>query len=205
MNTKEIIEEFKEVVEGIEILYCDCIWAFHGNRESVENLEKSDETSKTNILEWLKSNGIKPNTNPSDFLDTPFPFNYGATDNEESRRTKSFTFRDFKERNSQGGENFRFIGNMCIVQVYEYWENHYRREIAHSQRKIKNDLKLGIFGDLRKLRQAILHRRGIATRGVANAEILKWFKEDEILYFDTEKIKCIFKLVFQELDTIVDI
>ncbi len=203
MSTVEIIKEFREILENIEILYNDCVWGFHGNRESIENLENTDEASKIEMLVFLRSSGIVPIPNPIEFLDHPAPYNYGAINGAESRRTKHFTLRKFKLRNSSGGENYRFVGNMCVVQVFEYWENHYRNKIAISQNKKKDDIQIDVFDDLRHLRQAILHHKGIATKKVAKASILKWFKDADTIYFQPENIKEIFNLVFQELDLIV--
>jgi hypothetical protein len=51
--------------------------------------------------------------------------------------------------------------NMSIVMMYAYWEDHYREKIAHAiGLKDKNDVKIEIMGDLRILRNSIVHNGG---------------------------------------------
>jgi|GEM_PF-4481591 len=40
------------------------------------------------------------------------------------------TQAEFKQRNSLYGNNYRFIGNMALIAIYEYWENSCRNLIA---------------------------------------------------------------------------
>ena len=42
----------------------------------------------------------------------------------------STTQGELKRRNLPGGPNDVFIGNMCLVGLYTYWEDHYRAKVA---------------------------------------------------------------------------
>jgi hypothetical protein len=82
---------------------------------------------------------------------------------------------EFKKRNSPEGRNYIRLAQVLVVFVYELWETEYRNRIAAAaQLPDASSLKVPIFGDLRILRHAILHQRGmidaVATRKL---EILK--------------------------------
>lgn len=94
---------------------------------------------------------------------------------------------EFKKRNSRSGDNFRFIGNMALVALYQYWEDHYRDEIARLF-DVEN-LKEPIMGDIRLLRLSIIHNGGIAIEDVEKCEILKWFKRGDLIFMDRERFR----------------
>jgi hypothetical protein len=47
------------------------------------------------------------------------------------------------------------------VFVYAYWDEEIRPQIAKIRDVPKNDVRLDVFGDLRILRQTIVHHRGV--------------------------------------------
>lgn len=74
-----------------------------------------------------------------------------------------------------------------MVLIYQYWEEHYRELIAKEYGFSKNDLKIDIFGDLRNLRNSIIHHKGIEIDG--KYKILKWFKKDKEIKIDKEQFE----------------
>ena len=40
------------------------------------------------------------------------------------------TIGEYKRRNEDGGQNWVFLANVCLVGIYQYWEDHFRKEIA---------------------------------------------------------------------------
>lgn len=84
-------------------------------------------------------------------------------------------------RNADCGENATFVGNMALVMIYSYWEDHFRAHIATARGLTKDALKPDVMGDIRRLRQSIIHHRGIATDEIDSCKVLTWFtKGDEI-------------------------
>jgi len=84
-------------------------------------------------------------------------------------------------RNADCGENATFVGNMALVTIYSYWEDHYRAQIAQIKGITKDEIKSDVMGDIRQLRHSIIHNRGTATKEVENCKVLKWFNEgDEV-------------------------
>lgn len=98
------------------------------------------------------------------------------TPNLRSRPIHMCSQGGYKKRNELGGLNRRIAGNMCIVLMYQYWEDYYRNKIAEIAKVKKDDIKLDIMGDLRTLRRSIIHNRGIA---IEECKILKWFGAGE--------------------------
>ena len=74
---------------------------------------------------------------------------------------------EFKRRAASGGLDARFLGHMMVALLYGAWEDNYREKVAlslgHSK---KNELKSELFQDINKLRQAIQHNSGKATKEV---------------------------------------
>ena len=94
---------------------------------------------------------------------------------------------EFKERNREGGANHYLIGNLCVVAIYQYWEDEFRNAIATELGVPREDLKSPVFGDLRLLRNAILHNRALGTHDLEKCQLFFWFKEGDAIAIDEEK------------------
>ncbi|MGA1825502.1 MAG: hypothetical protein ACMUIP_12660, partial [bacterium] len=88
----------------------------------------------------------------------------------------SSTQAEYKKRNSPDGINYRFIGNMALISIYEYWENSCRNKLANYHQVDQKKIKSIIFGDLRLLRHSIVHHKGIALPNVEQCKIFNWYK-----------------------------
>jgi hypothetical protein len=72
--------------------------------------------------------------NPSvEYLDS-LPFSYGKGDpNSPDAVVQHVTTQGtYKKRNAGNGENHRFIGNLCLISIFQFWEDYYRARIAKS-------------------------------------------------------------------------
>ena len=96
------------------------------------------------------------------------------------------TIADRIARNADCGENATFVGNMALVTIDSYWEDCYRAQIAHARAVTKKEIKSDVMGDIRKLRNSILHNRGIATKEVAACKVLKWFNERDDIFLSEQ-------------------
>ena len=68
-----------------------------------------------------------------------------------------------------------------VVQVYHIWEAHFRNALSNT---FEGDniirLQVEAMGDLRLIRNDLIHHNGVATKGNAGkCEILKWFEPSE--------------------------
>lgn len=89
-------------------------------------------------------------------------------------------------RNADGGENATFVGNMALVTIYSYWEDHFRAQIAATRGLAKDALKSDVMGDIRLLRQAIIHNRGIATDEFGSCKVLTWFARGDEIFINEQ-------------------
>lgn len=116
---------------------------------------------------------------------------------------------DLRRRVEKQGENSFSLANMILVSVYTYWDEHLRIEIAKAMRLIsesaKNDdatkyvlrkhLSFDVWGDIRHLRQSIVHHKGIAYGDIDKCKVLKWFSPGDIVRLDHARMFKIFSLM----------
>ena len=97
------------------------------------------------------------------------------------------TIGNYKIRNCSAGPNYRWITNMATVSIFEYWEATFRAEIAKLLGIGKDELLIDELGDLRLLRNAILHKLGRGTKDLEKAKKFNWFKNNELINIDMQK------------------
>jgi hypothetical protein len=94
----------------------------------------------------------------------------------------------FKERNSPGGLNRTALANLIVVSIFSFWEDHYRERVAAELSLEKQALLIPVIGDIRLLRNDIVHHAAIATERIARCEVLKWFKPGDLIVLTPEQI-----------------
>lgn len=73
------------------------------------------------------------------------------------------TAENFIEENSPGGTNQRQLSYSVIVFIYTYWEDEIRPRLAKAAGEGKKSVTSDIMGDLRCIRNSILHTKGVFT------------------------------------------
>jgi len=114
---------------------------------------------------------------------------------------------EVKQRTAHNGTNYILMGRLCVVQAYTYWETYLRKEIAialgvldskvHTEEKeieriLGKYVSIDFWGDMRLMRHAILHKNGTATSDFDKMKFLTWFKPDNPINLDFEKMRFIF-------------
>lgn len=169
----ELLEDYARIVNHIHGVYFDAGRGFR-------LLLKEADAIQRNILRKLPELTI-------DDLDAQ---QYIVTDGDpDSVDTTSFhltTQGTLKERNKESGTNWRFIGNMCVVVIYQFWQDHYRKEIAKSLRVEERQVACDVMGDLRHFRNSIIHNRGVAQEEIKCYEIFKWFNPGDTIFLTRE-------------------
>ncbi len=110
------------------------------------------------------------------------------------------TQKEYRERNERNGQNEHVIGRLCVILLYQYWEDHYRARIASEMNLTKDSLRLPVMGDLRLLRQSIIHHQGIALKDMERCETIPWFREGAAIALNRKQIETIIFLVKTALD-----
>ncbi|MHB8855271.1 MAG: hypothetical protein ACYC6K_01460 [Bellilinea sp.] len=175
------IDDFEKVVDYIYGVYLDATTGFRKVREGFKK-------SQTDSLAVLKE--THPELATMDYLDSVLMiYGKGNPNLPEAVELHRCTQKEYKERNSENGLNFRFLGNMTLVSLYQYWEDFHRAQIADELGIEKTDLKAPIMGDLRLIRISIIHHAGIALKEIENCELLKWYKEGDEIFIDKAKFE----------------
>jgi hypothetical protein len=64
-----------------------------------------------------------------------------------------------RKRNEADGYNYVLLARLLVVLLYELWETGYRTPIAAAAGVSRDNLLVPVFGDLRFLRNEILHNK----------------------------------------------
>ena len=112
---------------------------------------------------------------------------YGDPNDQTTRSSHVAPISEVISRNTKTGNNFRFIGNMCLISIYQYWEDNYRTKIARLFQKDKNDLKEPIMGDIRLIRNSIVHHNAIAKKDVENCTLLRYYTEGDEIFITKDQ------------------
>lgn len=160
-----MVEEYLKIVDTVFGIYLDSTAGFAQFSKMLESAQA--EMSKKLSIE------------KSELYEKPFWYSKGDPTDKNTYILHTATQKEVLERNKETGLNYKTIANLCVVLVYQYWEEHYRALIAEERGLAKDKLKIDIFGDLKNLRHSIIHHKEIETDGKYG--ILKWFnKGDEI-------------------------
>lgn len=139
---------FVAVLDELHGLYLDAIAGFAAN---LRLLEKGRQLAAS-----------EPGSSPTD--ESAFFFSDGEPGTPTNVMLHQTTQGAFIARNSPAGSNYVRLAQMLIVLAFEYWETEYRRRIAIALGIADtNDLKVPPFGDLRLLRNDVIHGGGIVS------------------------------------------
>ena len=193
------IDKFENVVTSIYGVYLMSTQGFQLNVKVLNN----DQLTTINELK-----STHPERASIQYLDsTPYIFGKGNLDlSNVIEFLYKCTVGEYKERNSEKGVNYRFLGNMCVIALYQYWDDYYREKIAISlNRTSGNELTSDIMGDLRHLRNSIIHHRGVAKKEVEKCKLLHWFKKGDEIFIDWNMMHCIVSQVKEYLQTLQEL
>ncbi len=176
------IDGFEDVVTSIYGVY---LMSTQGFRLLVKELMNSQ------FMTMKQFESTHPELASIQYLDSTLHiFGKGNPNLPNSIELYRCTQGEYKERNSEKGENSRFIGNMCVIAIYQYWEDYYRQKIAKLlNRTNRNDLTSDIMGDLKILRRSIIHHRSLALKEVESCKLLSWFKKGDEIFFDSNMMQ----------------
>ena len=177
----ESVNEFEKVVDYIYGVYLDSTTGFDKLREWFEKNQKD-------LLASLKR--TQPELASIDYFDSVnMIYGKGDPNTPEAVELHRCTQKEYKDRNSKNGSNFQFLGNMALVSLYQYWEDFHRGQVATELGIKKDDLKAPIMGDLRLIRISIIHHAGIGLKDIETCELLKWYKEGDLIFIDKTKFE----------------
>ena len=186
MSIESTIDNFIEIVDNIYGVFLD---GCRGFEKSLDNFEKGQKYLLERNKKAKKQNSDDPNKiynlSIGDFDKSCFIYRKGTKGQPDYRILHySKTQAEFKKRNSHNGANYKFIGNMTLITIYAYWEHSCRNIIANYYNVKPKRVESDIFGDLRWIRNSIIHHNGVALPDVEKCKIFKWFRENDEIFID---------------------
>jgi hypothetical protein len=153
----ETLREFIDFVNQQVGVYMDALAGFAGNKTRIglqvaRVLRKSQQrkdSDEVNVVVW------------STFEDP------GSPDIIHNRITRA---TDYIAYNSVHGFNEQQHVRAIIVLLFSFWDEEIRPRLARCKNLPLNDIKVDALGDLRRLRHAIIHNKGVLS-GAAHAKL----------------------------------
>jgi hypothetical protein len=95
------------------------------------------------------------------------------------------------DRTRPRGEVNRQLGRQWVVSFFSSWEEDFRPRLARARGVPMETIVAPLLGDLRRLRNDIVHHRGRATRNnTGRCEVLThWFRPDDEIVITAEKFE----------------
>jgi len=84
----------------------------------------------------------------------------------------------------------QLIAHGLICWLYSLWDEDYREKIATELGEKKNNLYCDVMGDIRIIRNIILHNNAVADSRINNLKIITWINEGAIV-FSSESMQSI--------------
>jgi hypothetical protein len=87
------------------------------------------------------------------------------------------------QRLAAQGPVARDVGQQWLITVAAHWNDHFRGRLAEANRIKKSEFKEPGLADITKMRNDVLHHRGVATAAnTGRCEIFRWFSSGEEIY-----------------------
>lgn len=192
----ELFWEFSKFIEGLHALYLDSIVGYELLNERLEEHQK-----KTRNLLGQHECATR------EFQDTcSIAYEHlGGGDHRLVSMSPLMRQGELRKRIEPNGQNAQSLGNLLVVSAYAYWEEYLRIEIGKAKGVIPDDAvntdKVRVilnrevvsefWGDLRHLRNSIVHSGGVANSEVAKCKAITWFKPGERIVLNYQMVRAL--------------
>lgn len=179
-----LFHEFDVFLRQIYGFYLDSVAGFNF-------LLRHIETEHNYYRELFKNDKELSRT---EFLDTLSFSHDRLVDGELARLSIHFGKKgDVRKRNGRDGINQQYLGSMCLVMVFAYWEDYLRGKLANALGIESKDLKSPLWGDMRILRHCIIHKKGMITSAdIKKIKLLNLFNANQPTIIDEARFRTIF-------------
>jgi len=127
-------------------------------------------------------------------------FGDGPPEHSQTKIRQTVTIENFKSRLNLSGQNMQIITSLCIVAIYQLWEDEYREKIANAIGLLKKeDLKLDIMGDIRRLRQAVIHHGNKRTEEFSRFKKLIYMAPRQTVTLDDQEFHNLIETIKRDL------
>ncbi|GAB62149.1 MAG: hypothetical protein DWB56_13505 [Candidatus Jettenia sp.] len=182
-----VIREYIDFVNQQVGVYMDALAGFSGHHTRVErqthrisrSVETKTERSGERVIVWAS---YEDPTQPNII------------------HNRIIRAKDYIAANAKGGSNEQQHAKAILVFLFTYWEDEIRPRLATSRGVLVQEVRSDVMGDLRILRNVILHAKGImrADKHKDLQKIKDLFGIDEPIHLPYEVMHKIFILVKQD-------
>ena len=192
----ELSDEFTRLWERLQAFYLDASAGF----ASIQAQAVQDQKQ-------MRTYVVGSDLDSEEFQDT-LSFSYAQIFSDDfcTSGIHRATQGEVKARNSPEGSNFTTLGQVCLVSFYDFWNDHLRREYAIAKGTLRRDetdpgaenkilrehASHDLWGDLRHLRQSIVHNQGVATSDVGRCKLIRWFSPGDTISITPPHMQAIF-------------
>jgi hypothetical protein len=191
-HVDRVIRDYIEFLNGQQGMYMDALAGFAGHHTQIER-QIHREQRPTGVRQGEDGKSVVLWTSYED------PTQPDVIHNRIIRAT------DYLATNAPGGANEQQHAHSILVFIYTYWELETRPRLAGAKGCDVSDIRADIMGDLRLLRNAILHAKGIIRadtyRGMK--KLTPWLIVDQPAHISFERMKQIFIWLHQACALIV--
>lgn len=145
---ESIVRDYIDFVNAQVGVYMDALAGFAGHRTKVER----------QIHRVNRPSGIKKHKDGKDIIVWS---SYEDPSQPDIIHNRIIRAEDYIQANSPLGSNERQHSQAILVFLFTYWEDEIRPRLAAAVGKTSNDIRSDIMGDLRVLRNVILHSKGV--------------------------------------------
>jgi len=186
-NFDLIIREYIDFVNAQVGVYMDALAGFAGHRVRVERqvhrvnrpsrIKKAEDG--TNIVVWAS---------------------YEDPSQPDIIHNRIIRTEEYIKANSPHGSNEQQHSQAILVFLFTYWEDEIRPKLAASINKNVNAIRSDIMGDLRIIRNVILHSKGILRQDKYKelCKLNNMFSVDETVHPSYDDMHKIFVLIKQD-------
>ena len=180
-----IIREYIDFVNQQVGVYMDAMSGFAGNHARVER-----QVCRVIRKSKLKENDEQPMVWAS----------YEDPSKPDIIHNRIIRSSEYLSSNSVDGANAQQHSQAILVFLFTYWEDEIRPRLADSMNIAVSEIKSDIMGDLRIIRNVILHSKGIIRHDKhKNLKLLReMFAVDQLVHISYENIHKIFILIKQD-------
>ena len=184
----QIIQEFIDFVNMQVGMYMDAIAGFQGHQTRIKR--QIHRTSRAKQIKFDEA-GNK----------TVVFASYEDPTQPDIIHSRIIRAPDYIEANSEHGINYQQHSRAILIFVFTFWEDEMRPKLAKASSKEIDEIKLDIMGDLRILRNVILHSKGVLKKDKHRRlkELGSMFPPDKTLIITYENMHKIFVLIKQDL------
>jgi hypothetical protein len=124
--------------------------------------------------------------------DNPDPtlyFGLGDPNEAASRQYARWKVSELSQRLAQDGPVVAELGRQWLILIFTQWDSNFRPRLAAALGVEVAQLKVPVFGDLRHMRNDLLHNGGVASKDhTGRCESLHWFEPGKPIVITAEQI-----------------